>query len=213
MTVVATPTEKLDLLALDISAAWMLTRTHQIDAWQGYLAVGTLLMEAREEFKANQDYGNWFKAQGFGFSLQWAGRLTKLAEHRPAVEAALQSALSDGIDKPPGVDALLALVNPPTPQPGGSRSFDVDRPEPVYAPDHLRSAVVEIIVTYPFGTTKREEGSGHGSGAERKEWHAEIVMQNDIPDSLLTLEPFASEMVRRFAQEVRERPFKTMLAR
>lgn len=199
----------LAVIAQRVRECWEQSKTHQIDAWEGYLTVGGLLIEARNQFPSDPLYGHWFEEQGFGFTPQWGGRLRRLAEDRPAVVALLDSALS-GSGKLPGVDTLLGLLNPPTAQPEGN-GLEVDRPAPVYEPDHLRTAVVEIIVTYPFGTTKREEGSGHGSGAERKEWHAEIPMATDIPDSAAALEPFANELWRRFIQAVHERPFKTML--
>jgi hypothetical protein len=200
----------LAVLAGRIHSAWGTARTGQIQAWEGYMDVGALLIEARAQFPSDPLYGRWFEEQEFGFTPQWGGRLRRLAEDRPAVVALLDSALS-GSGKLPGVDTLLALLNPPTPQ-AQSEGLDVDRPDPIYQPDHLRSAVVEISITYPIGTTKREEGSGHGSGAPRAEWHCELVMGTDIPDSLMTLEPFVSEMARRLAQEVRARPFKTMTA-
>lgn len=198
----------LAVLAGRIHSIWGMAKANQVQAWDGYLEVGSLLRQARESIPGDHEYGDWLAGQDFGFSRQWANRLCRLAENGPAVRAALESALS-GSGKLPGVDALLALLNPPTPQTEGD-GLEVDRPEPVYQPDHLRSAIVEILVTYPIGTTKREEGSGHGSGAPRAEWHCELVMGTDIPDSLMTLEPFVSEMARRFAQEVRARNFKTM---
>lgn len=100
----------LDSIATNIREVWSETRTHQVSAWEGYFRVGGLLLEARTQLPADQEYGNWFQAQDFGFSLQWAGRLRKLAQNEAAVRQLVETAVSTD-DEPPGVKAILAQLN------------------------------------------------------------------------------------------------------
>lgn len=207
MTVEVLTESSTDLsgLAEMVHAAWSAARTHQITAWEGYLQVGGLLLEARTQLPANQDYGHWFKEQDFGFSSQWGARLIRLAENRPAVTEAFESALSNGTT-PPGVDTLLATLLPPRLEGAPARPLNID-------PEHHALVVVYLIVNYKLNPTLREKGKGHAAGADRAEWQKEITMGTPIPDSALALEPFADELVRQFKQKVREDPFLPMLAR
>jgi hypothetical protein len=205
VTVIA-PSPDLAAISERVREWWELSRTHQIEAWQGYLAVGGLLLEARETFAGDREYGRWFEEQGFGFSTEWARRLMKLAKNKPEVQAVLASALASTTGTPPGVDTLLAMLLPPRVQ------DDADpRAALVFEPDHHASASVYLIVNYRVGPTPREKGRAHGSGADRREWHAEITMQESAPTSLMEAGAFANEISRQFLVKLRERPFVTML--
>jgi hypothetical protein len=197
------PTTDLDGLAEMVHAAWSAARNHQITAWEGYLQVGGLLLEARTRLTADREYGHWLEAQEFGFSRQWANRLVRLAENRPAVTAALESALSTG-SNPPGVDTLLAMLVPPRLEATPARPLNYD-------PDHHASVVVWLVVNFKLNPTLREKGKGHAAGADRGEWQTEITMGTPMPDSAVELDPFADELTRQFKQKVREDPFLTML--
>ena len=96
----------LDQIASEIHRIWDETKAHQVSAWEGYFATGRLLAEARGRFPANQDYGRWFDAQGFGFGVEWARRLMLVAEREADVRA-LPSALGD---EPLGVDVVLSQL-------------------------------------------------------------------------------------------------------
>lgn len=92
---------------------------------------------------------------------------------------------------------------------------DQERPaprEPVYRPDHLNSAVTRIIVNYPMPSEEERTRNGlpYAKEAVRMEWECELVMASTIPDSAISLEPFAAEAFERFKREVRARPFLTM---
>ena len=98
----------LDGIADQIHQAWAETKTHQVAAWDGYFVTGRLLAEARSRFPADQDYGQWFAAQRFEFSVGWGRRLVIAATREPEVRELLVSALTSN---PPGVDAVLSQLN------------------------------------------------------------------------------------------------------
>lgn len=210
MTAIAPQTD-LAVLAHRIRTEWDGYRSRQIEAWQGQLAVGTLLMKARQLHPGDREYGRWLEEQDFDFSRQWANRLVRLAENRPAVEALLETAVSGGAS-PPGVNTLLAILRASlNPQLGQPEQNGSTSPPPLIAqPDHHRSTVVDIIVNFPVGTTRREEGAPHGNGPPRREWACEIVMQEDAPQSLMDVRPFVTELGQRLMRELAMRPLDTM---
>lgn len=105
------PVLDLDGIAADIRTTWAATKKHQVEAWEGYLRVGNLLLKARTQLPADQDFGRWFNDQGFAFSQQWAHQLRQLAENESEVRAAVTSALVTG--KATGVDAVLRKLRRP----------------------------------------------------------------------------------------------------
>lgn len=115
MTVLTMPSPDLDAIADRIRTVWRETRTHQATAWDGYVEVGSLLMEARSQFPADQDYGRWFDEQELGFGVKWASRLIRIAQDPARALALVESALATG-DEPPGVDRMIRLLYPPPPR-------------------------------------------------------------------------------------------------
>ena len=200
---IATPTD-LAVLSHRIREEWGQTRNHQVAAWAGYFNIGELLMAARDKLAGDLEYGRWFKEQDFGFTRQWGGRLIECARNRPALEAALETAVSGG-HPTPGVNALLGTLLDLREQP-------TDEPPPplVYEPDHHGSVMVDIIVNYKVGPTRRTPGAAHGSGPDRLEWACEFPMQLDAPVSLMDAQPFAVELAQHFLQRLQERPLETM---
>ena len=59
-------------LSDDIRATWADAKAHQIVAIEGYMRGGRLLTQAREQFPSDRKYSQWFRAQRFGFSTEWA---------------------------------------------------------------------------------------------------------------------------------------------
>lgn len=76
-----------------------------------YLAIGRDLADARMQFTADQEYGRWFAAQDFGFSLRWGHTLRLGAENEPAVRAAVGSQLLTG-NQPNFEKAVKQAINP-----------------------------------------------------------------------------------------------------
>lgn len=121
----------LDEIAAEIHRVWGKTKEHQVAAWEGYLETGRLLSQARQRLSADRDYGRWFERQRFGFSLQWAGRLRRLAEQESTVRDLLvESALST--NDPLGVDAMVELL----------RNDDIARARRALGPPSLNDALV-----------------------------------------------------------------------
>lgn len=108
--VVMPSSREADQIADAIKRTWQETKNSQVIAWEGYLQTGRLLLEARSLFPDNQSYGAWFAAQDFKFSLQWAGRLRKLASREDDVRSLLTSSESGLSDDPIGVDAMYSLL-------------------------------------------------------------------------------------------------------
>lgn len=65
-------------------------------AVEHHLAIGRCLREARELLPSDQAYGQWFRAQGFGFSQQWGWTLRTAAENEAEVRATVTSQLVTG---------------------------------------------------------------------------------------------------------------------
>lgn len=197
------PRTDLSLIAHQIRQEWEVTKGAQIDAWHGYLKVGTLLMAARDELAPTLDYGQWLKEQDFGFTRQWAGKLIRLAENGPEVLRLLESALSSG--KPtPGVDALLGIMLPRLP--AEAQTNGSSPPPLITDPDHHGRAVVNIIIEYRVGPTPRHAGMAHGSGPDKREWSDEWTMGEDATRENSVA--FADELRRRFLEKLHERPFE-----
>ena len=81
--------------------------------------------------------------------------------------------------------------------------------EPIYKPDHRRSAEVRIQVDFPVGVTFRQKGKQHGVGADRRQWECRLTMASPPPTDQETRTTFGAELARRFISEARERPFHT----
>ena len=101
-------------IAQNIHDTWATTKQSQVSAWDGYINVGALLRDARNEFTANRAFGTWFDEQNFGFSQQWANRLRTLADNEATVRAFLTEAVAAG-EAVPGVNSVIARITAPPP--------------------------------------------------------------------------------------------------
>lgn len=81
------------------------------------IAIGQCLIEARRILPADQAYGEWFRAQEFGFSTQWGGVLRQAAEYEAPVRAAVETQVSTG-----GSPNIKKAVKQVVAALGGSRS-------------------------------------------------------------------------------------------
>lgn len=88
----------LDQLATEIRELWIETKGGQGGAIEANLAIGHRLRDARELLPSDPAFGQWFAAQGFGFSQQWAWTLREAAEHEELVKQAVTSQLVTGRD-------------------------------------------------------------------------------------------------------------------
>jgi phage N-6-adenine-methyltransferase len=122
-------TRQLDDLAAEVHHQYERGREAVVVAYEAQLAIGRALLEARELMPANQEFGQWFDAQEFGFSTQWAGVLRRAAENEPAVRAALETQVSDG-GSPNLKDALRTVTAPALPPvEEGTQSTPTAEPE------------------------------------------------------------------------------------
>jgi hypothetical protein len=99
-----------------------------------YFAIGRDLMEARERFPSNQEFGAWVDQQGFPFARTWGYTLRLAAENEPEVRLALASQLANG--KSENFQKAVKIACPPTPReisrgrPVGQRRRKRRLPEP-----------------------------------------------------------------------------------
>jgi hypothetical protein len=106
-------------IADSIRAHWSATEDDRF-------AIGRDLIEARERFPSDPEFGQWMKAQEFPFNRQWGYTLRLAAENEPAVRAVLTSQLVSG--RTPNIEkALAAVLHPiamvPDPTPAGYREL------------------------------------------------------------------------------------------
>jgi hypothetical protein len=187
-TAVASPTD-LAVIGHRIRTEWAAFRTNQIHAWQGYIAVGELLMQARQLHPGDREYGRWLDEQHFGFSRQWANRLVRVAENRPHIEALLETAVSAG-SSPPGVNALLATLTPPRPRTALDDADPLDHPLDVAGYDeygtplgyddhdtasHLYEFRIEVRVVGMKVPSDRTRARGDKEGMPRESVESEAV--------------------------------------
>jgi hypothetical protein len=102
------PTRSLDAISQEVRQTWAAAKAKQVEAFQGYVAVGKLLTEARAALPSDQAYGAWFKEQDFGFSTEWGRRLRLVAEHEDEL---LATAVATG-EAIPGVNRMLEMLRP-----------------------------------------------------------------------------------------------------
>ena len=105
-TAVAISARDLSDIASDIRAHWQATEDDRF-------AIGRCLMEAREQFPSDPEFGQWMAAENFPFTSQWALMLRRAAENEVEVRAALESQLSRG--KRPNIEKAVREVTQPTP--------------------------------------------------------------------------------------------------
>ncbi len=105
MSLVQVPTPDLATLAEAVHHHHAQARHHAAEAIEHHLAVGRCLQEARELLLSDQAYGQWFRAQGFGFSQQWGWTLRTAAENESEVRAAVTSQLVTG--RQPNLEAAV----------------------------------------------------------------------------------------------------------
>jgi hypothetical protein len=109
--------ERLDVIATDIKAEY----GKGIDA---QFAIGRLLNEAAELFPvhgggvvggsrggSHSPFGDWFRAQGFGFNLVTAWRLREAAKREPEVRAFISSRSAVNGSKEVGVTTAITELN------------------------------------------------------------------------------------------------------
>lgn len=99
----------LDDIAESIRAHWSATEEDRF-------AIGRDLVEARERFPGDTEFGQWFATQRFPFARSWAHTLRLAAEHEPAVRAALSTQVDSG--KPSNIKkAVRAVLHPASDEP------------------------------------------------------------------------------------------------
>lgn len=91
---VLTEDEYLEVLASRIRSEYRRSREAMGEAVDAYFAIGQCLVEARDAIASDPAFGQWFKAQEFGFTSQWARVLRSAAENEGALRPVLQSQLA-----------------------------------------------------------------------------------------------------------------------
>jgi hypothetical protein len=109
MTSALATTRTLDQIADSIRDHWKATEDDRF-------AIGRDLMEARDQFPGNVEFGQWFKAQAFPFTTEWSRTLRLAAENEPAVRAAFATQVANG--KTPNIkEAVKEVLHPVTSPP------------------------------------------------------------------------------------------------
>lgn len=72
---------------------------------------GRALLVARRTFPSDREYGAWFAAQSFGFSLNWGRTLKAAAENEAEFRAAVVSQLTTGTK--PNIDKAVRSLSAP----------------------------------------------------------------------------------------------------
>jgi hypothetical protein len=105
----------LDRIATDIREKLDNLRKADQYAYEEQLAIGRLLAQARHALPGDQAFGEWFRAQEFGFTQRWGNTLRRAAEHEPAIrEVVVGSQLPTGAR--PNIEKALREVCPPQPR-------------------------------------------------------------------------------------------------
>lgn len=86
----------LEALAERIRVEYRRSRAALGDAIDSYFVIGQCLAEAREAHRSDQAFGEWFRAQQFGFTQQWAHVLRQAAEHETEVRAVVTTQVVTG---------------------------------------------------------------------------------------------------------------------
>lgn len=106
-------TLSLDQIADEIHRVWAETKAHQVGAWEGYFRTGQLLIAARSRCRTDNEYGAWFRAQGFPFtSTQWGARLMSLARQEVGARKLVETGVSTAVNK---ILRQLREERPPAP--------------------------------------------------------------------------------------------------
>jgi 16S rRNA G966 N2-methylase RsmD len=90
------PGAELDQLASEIRELWLGTTGGYEMAIDAQFEIGYRLRQARERLPSDNDFGTWFRGQGFRFTQQWAWMLRWAAEHDELVRPAVTSQLVTG---------------------------------------------------------------------------------------------------------------------
>lgn len=102
------------------------------------LAIGQCLLEARQTLASDAAFGQWFAAQEFGFTQQWARTLRAAAEVEPALRAAVQTQVCTG----EGFNFKKVVLQLTTPSAAGNSA--TRRPKRGNLADSARSAGWEL---------------------------------------------------------------------
>jgi N6-adenosine-specific RNA methylase IME4 len=86
----------LDALSSRVRSEYRRSREAMGKAVDAYFAIGQCLTEAREALPSNQAFGEWLRAQDFGFSRQWAHVLQQAAEYEGPVRELLSTQVDNG---------------------------------------------------------------------------------------------------------------------
>jgi hypothetical protein len=104
LTVVRPETRTLGEIAESIRSHWSATEEDRF-------AIGRDLLDARQQFIGDREFGQWMKVEAFPFSQQWGHTLRLAAENEPAVRDVLTSQLVSG--KKPNIEtAVKAVLHP-----------------------------------------------------------------------------------------------------
>lgn len=128
----------LDDIAASIRGHWAATEEDRF-------AIGRDLLEARDRFAGDREFGQWLQEQSFPFNRHWALTLRLAAENEREVRAVVASQLASG--KRPNIEKAVRAVLHPEPA--------IDYPdEPAPSGDYARVMAalkaVEALVDTDF---------------------------------------------------------------
>lgn len=126
---------RLGRLADTVRREYQRSREAMADSVDAYFAVGHALLEARQALPSNEAFGEWFRAQNFGFSRVWAYTLRAAAELEPQVREVFVTQVTNGgtpnIKKAvKQVRAALGAGRDSRPDSGDIHTDDPDGPQP-----------------------------------------------------------------------------------
>ncbi len=151
--------DELAVIAGQVFAAQQRFVTARTVAVEAYFEIGHCLERARGLMPSDQEYGEWFRKQKFGFSQQWSHVLRQAAQREIEVRAAVTTQVVTG-QSPNIKKALQAVRNPDSPprDPGKPRR----NPLPQQANDagsQLRKAMERMERIYSddrFGANRQQ---------------------------------------------------------
>jgi phage N-6-adenine-methyltransferase len=167
---------------------------------ESFLVIGRDLLEARDRFPANVEFGEWFSGQSFPFKLRWGQYLMEAARLEPAIRIELSRTAVRDDDDPPGLKALLTLVKgqKPTAHVGHNAGDNEWYTPPAYI-DAAR-AVMGGIDLDPASSTVANEAIGAAQfysvddDGLKQEWRGRVWMNP----------PYAQPAIWRFSEKLSE---------
>lgn len=105
----------LDEIAASVRENYRRAKDSHLETLDAFFAIGNDLSEARKHLRSDNAFGDWFGAQGFPFSRQWAWVLREAARNEVAVRKAVATQVAT--EGQPNIKKALEAVRGSRPSP------------------------------------------------------------------------------------------------